>query len=327
MRDLKQCPVCLGVNGGTASIRSAGNWYVVDCQICGEFQITHDAYERYLNPTIETRCHLSQTQRNLIAHKIRTSPSEFGENRPAIMNEIMDGFLEQGITGPNPAQQATNAIRFIGDEITRTGERLDTLPNYFFVEIGSPTPAFAAGLMHELKKRDDLDGDPYESHEKIETLCKIKLTLNGWEKYERERTGLSAGRYGFLAMEFNDPVLETLAREVIKPLLKKEIRYDVIDVRDVAKAGIIDNIMRAQIRDSAFVLADLTHGNNGAYWEAGYAEGLGKPVIYLCERKKFDNEKPHFDTNHCTTVIWCEDTIDEFKKQLVATVRRSLNLF
>ena len=85
--------------------------------------------------------------------------------------------------------------------------------------------------------------------------------------------------------------------------------------------------MRAQIRDSAFVIVDLTHDNSGAYWEAGYAEGLGKPVIYICERQKFEAAQTHFDTNHCTTVMWSADNPDKFATDLVATLRRSLNLF
>ena len=97
-------------------------------------------------------------------------------------------------------------------------------------------------------------------------------------------------------------------------------------MRDVARAGVIDNIMRTQIRDSAFVIADLTHDNPGAYWEAGYAEGLGKPVIYICEKSKFDNESTHFDTNHCTTVPWSKDDPEGFRKELIATLRRSLDL-
>ena len=91
------------------------------------------------------------------------------------------------------------------------------------------------------------------------------------------------------------------------------------------RAGVIDNIMRIQIRDSAFVIADLTHDNYGAYWEAGYAEGLGKPVIYICEKTKFDEKKTHFDTNHCTTILWSEDDPEGFGKELIATLRRSLN--
>ena len=98
-----------------------------------------------------------------------------------------------------------------------------------------------------------------------------------------------------------------------------------MDMRNVARAGVIDNIMRTQIRDSAFVIADLTDDNLGAYWEAGYAEGLGKPVIYICEKAKFDEDSTHFDTNHCTTVFWSKDDPDQFCRELIATLRRSLD--
>ena len=46
--------------------------------------------------------------------------------------------------------------------------------------------------------------------------------------------------------------------------------------------------MVTSIRDAKFVIVDLTHDNHGAYWEAGYAEGLGKPVIYVCKKDKFE---------------------------------------
>ena len=57
------------------------------------------------------------------------------------------------------------------------------------------------------------------------------------------------------------------------------------------KAGLIDDRLRVEIRTSRFLIADLTHENAGAYWEAGFAEGLGKPVIYTCEKSKFDTAK------------------------------------
>jgi nucleoside 2-deoxyribosyltransferase len=59
-----------------------------------------------------------------------------------------------------------------------------------------------------------------------------------------------------------------------------------------------------EIRMCRFLIADLTCGNQGAYWEAGYAEGLGKPVIYTCNKSYFDKEGTHFDTNHHQTVLW-----------------------
>ena len=127
-----------------------------------------------------------------------------------------------------------------------------------------------------------------------------------------------------MAMKFNDPELDSFVSGVVKPAAR-EIGYELVDMRDVARAGVIDNIMRTQIRDSAFVIADLTHDNSGAYWEAGYAEGLGKPVVYICERTKFNDASTHFDTNHCTTVPWSSDDPEGFRRELIATLRRSLD--
>ena len=68
---------------------------------------------------------------------------------------------------------------------------------------------------------------------------------------------------------------------------------------------------------------DLTHGNRGAYWEAGYAEGLGKPVIYTCEQAKFA-EGSHFDTNHHLHVLWDEASIDLAMGKLKATIMATI---
>lgn len=132
-------------------------------------------------------------------------------------------------------------------------------------------------------------------------------------------------RYGFLAMQFDKDEIENLSSKHIKPVIWRELGYEVQDLRNVAQAGIIDEIMRTTIKNSKFVIADLTHDNNGAYWEAGYAEGIGIPVIYICEKEKFNKEKTHFDTNHLTTVLWSMEETDRFEKELTDTLRRSLN--
>ena len=79
-----------------------------------------------------------------------------------------------------------------------------------------------------------------------------------------------------------------------------------------------------EIQCSDFMIADLTHANNGAYWEAGYAEGLGKPVIYTCEKEKFNSQKTHFDTNHHLTVLWDKDAPEQAGELLKATIRATL---
>ncbi len=80
-----------------------------------------------------------------------------------------------------------------------------------------------------------------------------------------------------------------------------ETGFDLRLLIDQPKAGVIDNRLRIEIRRSRFVIADLTHHNHGAYWEAGIGEGLGIPVIYTCRRDVLigeSNEMIHFDTRN-----------------------------
>lgn len=197
------------------------------------------------------------------------------------------------------------------------------LPNSLAAKIGAISYSFAAALAAEMVELRLLRGRIEKPLAGKMNIIDVGLTLAGWEHYEREREGQLAGSYGFAALKFGDQILDPLFRDHIKPAVKA-IGFDLLDLRDVARAGIIDNLLRIQIRDAAFVLVDLTHENAGAYWEAGYAEGLGKPVLYLCERAKFDEAKTHFDTNHSTTVLWDLENVEGFKANLVATLRRSL---
>jgi nucleoside 2-deoxyribosyltransferase len=114
-----------------------------------------------------------------------------------------------------------------------------------------------------------------------------------------------------------------LLDQVLKPAAKRA-GFDLFKLDDRPKAGLIDDRMRVEIRASDFVVADLTHDNLGAYWEAGYAEGLGKPVIYTCKRSKFDSTKTHFDTNHHLTIIWDEADSEDAGLQLTETIRATL---
>ena len=195
----------------------------------------------------------------------------------------------------------------------------------FLKTLGPPSVEFALQLVENLQARGTII---YRGSSMLgDTSMEFNLSLDGWEQYEAEKRGQFEGNYGFIAMQFGEDDLDAFVRDVVKPVVKEDIGYDLVDMRDVPEAGIIDNIMRVRIRDSAFVIADLTHDNFGAYWEAGYAEGLGKPVIYICEQKKFDEKSTHFDTNHCTTVPWSRDNDENFKKELIATIRRSLDAF
>jgi hypothetical protein len=321
---MNKCPICLNNHSAPATVNASGGGYGVNCPICGDFKLSNETYEDYLSGQSAFGSQLTEKCRALLAYKVRNGTPSAGSKFVTVTSDFIVNFVSGGCVGPTPAMQAENIIRYIGDEVSRSGQKLQNTPDDLFSIIGAPNPTMAGELLLELEGRGWLLGIVREAMGIDPSLLSANLTLEGWERYEAQKRGEVSGKVGFLAMQFNDKTLEAFVKNVVKPAVKNGMNYDLLDTRDTARAGIIDNLMRTQIRDSAFVIADLTHDNWGAYWEAGYAEGLGKPVIYICEQSKFDKAKTHFDTNHCTTVTWDNDKPEEFVKDLVATLRRSL---
>ena len=333
--NLPKCPVCLGTyvdRNDTAKnyTKMSGHGHLIHCETCGVFGV-----HLHITPSLDADSNLSDRCRAVISHKIRVGMSASEEDYINVSNDDFKRIINDGCAGPTPAMQATNVIKLIGDHVSKTGELAMLVEESLFAIIGAPSPDFAIALIRELENQGLVTGKMDIGVNPCLYYLDANLTLAGWQRYEAEKKGEISGNYGFIAMKFakeneedvSVAALDKLVKDVIKPAIKKHLPYQLQDLRDTARAGIIDNIMRSEIRDAAFVIVDLTHDNSGAYWEAGYAEGLGKPVIYICKKEKFEDTNTHFDTNHCTTVMWSDDNHDVFIDQLIATLRRSLNLF
>jgi hypothetical protein len=131
-----------------------------------------------------------------------------------------------------------------------------------------------------------------------------------------------------MAMDFNAKEINELFRDH----LRKAVKQTDFDLRttqgDHKTAGLIDNRMRVEIRTSRFVICDLSDGNRGAYWEAGFAEGIGRPVFYLCRADVHDsddrNTRPHFDAAHQVIVKWNPADPGPAMEELKALIRATL---
>ena len=148
----------------------------------------------------------------------------------------------------------------------------------------------------------------------------IQLTFLGWAYLDTLRQGKVDSRMAFMAMPFGNDELDTVYRDFLKPAVQ-ETGFKLKRLDEAQPAGLIDDHLRTEIRQSRFLIVDLTTRNNGAYWEAGFAEGLGKPVIYTCRKDEFDKGDVHFDTNHHLTVIWEPSKMEEAVAKLKDTIR------
>ncbi len=317
MAEQAGCVVCKSAS--CMLIGSAGLKSRYACDVCGRYDASTSVLEGKLDTQHD---YLTALQRAVLSHRIREA-NDAGRDPPLLTTYEIDDVIANGHL-PSPAQQAVNIIRFIGDLISPTGNPLEECPPSFHASVGSPNRDFALRITKQLRDAGYLQAINCGHMQSPDELMEIDLTLAGWAEFEKERRGQTAGGYGFIALKFNDDVLDPFVRDVVKPAISA-LGFELVDMRDAAEAGIIDNVMRARIRDASFVLVDLTHANEGAYWEAGYAEGLGKPV--LCNRQVFEEKGTHFDTNHCTTVLWDPSTPEPFIEELKATLRRSLGLF
>ena len=86
--------------------------------------------------------------------------------------------------------------------------------------------------------------------------------------------------------------------------------------------GDIDDDIIEHLYNDYIAIFDITCQNPNVYWEAGYAEALGKPVIYTCE-ESFFNKRP-FDIRHKQTIKWNRNNLDEAVAELKSTIRATL---
>jgi hypothetical protein len=152
----------------------------------------------------------------------------------------------------------------------------------------------------------------------------MRLTPGGWLRVEELKRAHVASNYAFFARKFDNPELDRVFNECLRPAVAAT-GYELRTVPQ--RAGLVDAVIEDEIRRCRFLIADLSDDNPGAYWEAGFAEGLGKPVIYVCRAKVGTEDKlTHFDTNHRHTVRWDPDpsTFDQTATRLKAVIRNTL---
>ncbi len=305
------CPVCKHSMEQPSQMVGAMDAYLFDCAICGKFQISGTADQIF-----QTKIrNVSPRTRAAISHYIRVRA---GQNPPVtITTEIGDRLISDPYL-PNVFEQSENLLRYIARETEDPGLSCVIEHNQVWSLVGAQSDDGVAYLIEELSKQGfvRLELKTYSS-------TQLFLTFDGWRRCDQLKRGATTGNRAFMAMKFGDAVLDMMFTNHFREAVS-QTGFALRRLDDEPKHGLIDDRLRVEIKSSRFLIADLTHDNNGAYWEAGYAEGLGKPVIYTCSKERFGKGGTHFDTNHHLTVIWDQENPAAACDLLKATIRNSL---
>lgn len=147
-----------------------------------------------------------------------------------------------------------------------------------------------------------------------------RIEYAGWER----AAGLAAAdpnasKTGFVAMHFTD-AMHAIYRAAFAPAIERagfEPRLANIPAHNEP----IDARIIAEIRQCRFVVADVTGARTGVYFEAGYALGHGRPVIWTCQRDAAKQDM-HFDTRQYNHILWssAEELAEELYFRIAATI-------
>jgi hypothetical protein len=304
------CPVCASP---LEKAESRGDKTIFSCPRCGQFVFTAT-----LIATLPNILEGKDDKIAILSHAIRKKQTD--EGRPILDRNLVYRIMKAKL--PNPSLQADSFILWLGENLPGPGERIWVEGATHQSIIGAKSPNGFALVVEHLLRKELLNGELAKTLGRP-GLATVTLSMEGWDYFEELTRGAKESRKAFMAMKFGDEPLDIIVENFIKPAVE-QTGFQLIRLDDTPHAGLIDDRLRVEIRTSRFLIADLTHGNAGAYWEAGFAEGLGKPVIYTCEKSKFEMDKTHFDTNHHLTVIWDTENPGEAAERLKATIRATI---
>lgn len=283
----------------------------VECARCGTFDITDTALRD--SSWIDGRAD-ELIRRAKLSYAIRRMQS--ASDVPLLKIAFRDQILDNTVL-PSPTDLVSNLLVIFGDELRDTpGARARFTGDEYaalIARIGATHESDVSYAANQLSELGLADNDSASG------MIGGRITYNGWRYYDELKREASESHLAFMAMPFGSEKLDRVYTEYFRPAVM-ETGFQLLRIDEQPTAGSIDNRLRVEIRRSRFLIAELSEDNSGAYWEAGFAEGLGRPVIYTCEK----GHSTHFDTRQSHTIFWTEDNLDDAAERLKDTIRATL---
>lgn len=345
----ERCPICKNNN---AAIQIDGWRIFVECPACGRYKcdITHTQFiETYKN---ELPIYLFYTKNNKSitdnedprAYRLIDLSDYYEEiklQHPWVYNideETLKNFYPIEISNKidmillNIAKNS----KYIGDYASYIKEELNSL---FFVKRYDNKNEFSqqqqSQQVNSLKSYMTDNGYIKDKGFNIDKY-NIELTPEGWNRVDKIQKSRIFNKDIFVSMSFAAETKNT--REAIRSGIESA-GFSAEFLDEITHNKQIVPEMFRLIRESKMLILDISIPNYGAYYEAGYALGLGKEVIICCERSVFEGKykvngqeiseaekikfgrylKPHFDIAQKQILLW--DNNEDLTRKLAEWIK------
>jgi hypothetical protein len=284
----RSCPICK-LEEREVKVWDYGERLTIDCPRCGKFTMTETA--------------AVTAERRDLGFKLSAwirDRSETGGTIPEINSNTLKE-VEAALPNYRVAEKQLLLLRALERRTKFPGQKVDVLPHLDF------PLAWAAGedefryLLRSLMERGTIRRTDSHSDDLSSSFGhSFEITANGWNFLdERARPSVISDQV-FLAMSFATDLKSAWENGIRVALTRAGFRPYRVDAEPHIER--IDTKIIAEIKNSRFLVADVTQQRPGVYFEAGYALGLGLPVFW-CVRSD-DLKNAHFDTRQYQHIVW-----------------------
>lgn len=285
MTTLTQCPICC-FNKFKEHRRPENDTYLIQCERCGEFVITKECiiYQDVSEKINEVGYILSGLTRELYETGGKRPEFTTGNLEEYAKNYLVPdtGSIEEKIQ--KLLQRFREKTEFFGQEI-ELGDIETVVPLAYAKNSDELTALF--NLMME-KKLAEVDITKNEMDDGLRR-AKVTLSANGWDITNLLQKKNKESDRGFVAIWFDDSMNESIG--AIEEAIT-ECGFKSVCIRDEHFSEKIMDKALGEIRQSRFVVVDLTGARGSVFFEAGFAHGLGIEAIYVYQDGGAEEKTP-----------------------------------
>jgi hypothetical protein len=300
---METCPLC-GFNAQVESTHQDAR--SIECRRCGKFLITEGLL---LALDISN---LKEADRPLFSYLSAYTRQAY--EREALAQLDLDNWRDAARAHQTTpvSQKAEKLLRLVADRSAHPGEQVEVDLNLDYPLVDASSHEEMRYLLDYLVERQYLSsfgetGGP---------SCWV--TVPGWEHLEPPAGGGGIPGRCFVAMSFHSSLNDAYDLGISAAI--KDCGFDPIRIDRVHHNEKICDKILAEIRLAQFIVADFTHHRGGVYFEAGFAMGLGRPVIWTCQEDDLLNT--HFDTRQYCHIVW--STPQDLRTKLADRIRATI---